>query len=381
MAGANNAVFAELISPFLRRKLAELEDKFGKGSEQWRALALQYECQAQESDIDAGERLRHYQSELKPCSRGRQLRGMERLYRRTILLEPTTACAAHCRWCLRGQYEINTLSRDDIESAARYIEESEECREIEEVLITRGDPLMVPKLLKTAIDALRDLAPNVRAIRIGTRIPLQDPDRIDDRLLAILAPRWEGEIELGVNINHPIEFWPETVAALRRLRGNRLRLYNQHPLLRGVNDRLDVLVPLYGLLRKHGIEAHYLFHAVPMAGMSHHRTSLQRGAMLCAMLCSCGQLSGRTKPRYAVMTDIGSRSGCAGIRTGACRAAPLRTTTAICGSGTGMPTRGVILRRESGRLSIEVRRRAQRAPAAANGRIPTVANASTLRCR
>ncbi|HEY9164300.1 MAG TPA: hypothetical protein VIN57_06790, partial [Magnetovibrio sp.] len=111
--------------------------------------------------------------------------------------------------------------------------------------------------------------------------------------------------EVGVNVNHPIEFWPESIDAIHRLQDAGVQFYNQHPLLRGVNDDLNTLIDLYGLLREHAIEAHYLFHAIPLRGMSHHRTSLARGAQLASQLSSCGEFSGRAKPRFAVLSDIG----------------------------------------------------------------------------
>ncbi len=305
MAGCKDAEFAELVSPYLKDKLSELESRHGKDSTPWKAIALQYLKSPREELVGLDERQRHYQSELRVMFRGQPVAGVERLYRRTILVEPTTACAAHCRWCLRGQYPIRTLKAEEIDLAAAYIGEAPECGDIEEVLITGGDPLMVPKLLRRTIEAIRDRAPQVRKFRIGTRTPFQEPDRVDDAVLSALAPRRDGEIEIAVNINHPEEFWSESVACIDRLQSIGLRLYNQHPLLKGVNDDLDMLIRLYDSLRRYGIEAHYLFHAVPMVGMSHHRTSLERGAHLTSLLCSCGEFSGRAKPRYAAMTDIG----------------------------------------------------------------------------
>ena len=63
--------------------------------------------------IRDNERRRHYESEVLIYFENRPIVGVERLYRRTILLEPTTVCAAHCRWCLRGQYPVKTMSEDD----------------------------------------------------------------------------------------------------------------------------------------------------------------------------------------------------------------------------------------------------------------------------
>jgi lysine 2,3-aminomutase len=97
--------------------------------------------------------------------------GVERLYRRTILIEPSTVCAAHCRWCLRGQYPTGAMQRDDIALAARYIGAPEQRDDIDEVLITGGDPLMVVPLLRYTFEQLAEHAPNVRVVRIGTRVP------------------------------------------------------------------------------------------------------------------------------------------------------------------------------------------------------------------
>ena len=72
-----------------------------------------------------------------------------------------------------------------------------------------------------------------------------------------------------------------------------------------MNDDLQTLMDLYGLLRQNRIEAHYLFHAIPLRGMSHHRTSIAKGLDLANKISSCGEFSGRAKPRYTVLSDIG----------------------------------------------------------------------------
>ena len=76
-------------------------------------------------------------------------------------------------------------------------------------------------------------------------------------------------------------------------------------MLKHVNDDYETLVKLYSNLRDNDIEAHYLFHAIPMRGMSHHRTTLKKGYDLANAINSCGDFSGRAKPKYAVLSDIG----------------------------------------------------------------------------
>ena len=305
MAGAKQGDFKELISPFLKAKIAEAEETWGKDSRQYRGLVRQYVKDPLENLVRPIERRRHYESEVVIAYEGQPVIGVERLYRRTILIEPTTVCAAHCRWCLRGQYPVKTMTRDDITHAARYIGSEAQREDLNEVLITGGDPLMSLPLLRFTLEQLEEHAPNIRSVRIGSRVPFHDPDRVNDAMLEMFSSFRNFRFELGVNVNHPVEFWPESTAAIHRLQSIGFRIYNQHPLLKGVNDDLETLIEHYSLLRENDIEAHYLFHAIPMRGMSHHRTSVDRGLELATAISSCGEFSGRAKPHYAVLSDIG----------------------------------------------------------------------------
>ena len=75
--------------------------------------------------------------------------------------------------------------------------------------------------------------------------------------------------------------------------------------MKGVNDDFKTLAELYTLLRDNDIENHYLFHAVPLRGMSHHRTSVDKGLELITALAAVENFSGRTKPKYCILSDIG----------------------------------------------------------------------------
>lgn len=306
MAGAKNGNFRQIISPFLKSKIAELEQKFGADSKEAFAIKWQYVKSPLEDFIRPEERRRHYESELNIEFEGRPVKGVERLYKRTILIEPSTVCAAHCRWCLRGQYPVQLLDDSDLTHACRYIGSPALRSDLDEVLITGGDPLMVPTMLRHTFNQLRASAPNIKTFRIGSRMIFQAPERVNDYILETFSEFSKSHrLEIAVNVNHPLEFWPESVEAIKKLQDLGVRFYNQHPLLKGVNDNLETLVQLYDKLRENNIEAHYLFHAIPMRGMSHHRTSLKKGLRLANQVSSCGAFSGRTKPRYAVLSDIG----------------------------------------------------------------------------
>jgi lysine 2,3-aminomutase len=197
------------------------------------------------------------------------------------------------------------MKEGDLRHAARFIGSSLLRDDVEEVLITGGDPLMSQPLLRRTLTELREHAPNIRIVRIGSRVPFQQPDRINGAMAEMFESFKNFRFELGVNVNHPLEFWPESTDAIRRLQAAGFKIYNQHPLLKGVNDDFETLVELYERLRLNDIEAHYMFHAIPMRGMHHHRTSVAKGLYLANQLSSCGEFSGRAKPRYAVLSDIG----------------------------------------------------------------------------
>ena len=91
MAGTKTGDFIELITPFLRGKMRALELAHGMNSAEWRAIALQYVKNPLEAAISPQERRRHYESEVGLQFQGKPLVGVERLYRRTVLLRANTA--------------------------------------------------------------------------------------------------------------------------------------------------------------------------------------------------------------------------------------------------------------------------------------------------
>jgi len=303
MAGQRSGIFKELISPFLNEKLDELRASFGEDSPEYQAIALQYEKSEYENiEVESRQRRRHYEAEVQIVHNGEELRGVERLYRRTVLMEPTTVCAAHCRWCLRGQYDVQALTSKQILLNLEYFGT---LTDVTEILITGGEPLIAVSQLEFILDNIEKLAPQIEVVRIGGRLLTQSPERLKERSLSYLGKKRRYRIEIGIHICTPIEFWPETIDKINKLRDIGITLYNQHPLLKGVNDTEEALIDLYDLMRKHQVESHYMFHCIPMKGMDHHRTSIDKGLQLVSTLTAGGHFSGRSKPLYAAMTDIG----------------------------------------------------------------------------
>lgn len=290
--------FKELIPPFLKKKLDYLKSKYGETSWQYKSLALQYVYNEKE-DIPETVlvNIKHYEAGCNISA----LHGVERLYRRHVVIEPTLACIAHCRYCLRSNYDPFTLDENSIFEIAKYCGSD---RDINEVLITGGDSFVAPHKVHLLLQLFRRYAPNIKIVRLATRFLTQDPTKIGDDILSLFKYK-DFVFELATQINSPIEFFPETIIAINKIQDLGVRIYSQNVLLKGVNDNIEILEELYDTIRWHAMESHYLFHAIPMRGTAHLRTSVDRGLQLAKKLSTEGKISGRAKPMYAAMTDVG----------------------------------------------------------------------------
>lgn len=306
VANKKPLVFKELITGWLYSKMEELEKRHGKDSPEYRALALQYVKDPLEDDKMDEQNAKHYEAGVIFPENESGLPGLERFYRRSMVIEPTLSCAAHCRYCLRAYYSPKfTMSDAQMVQVAKYCGSPPVSDHLSEVLITGGDPLVMPHRLETLFNAFIEHAPNVRIIRLATRIPTQDPGRIDQNVLRLFHNKPSLRFEMATQINHSVEFFPEVVDVFRRVMDLGVKVYSQNVLLKGVNDSREALIDLYDHIRRYDLEAHYLFHAIPLRGTHHLRTSLLRGVKLATQLTSSGFISGRSKPMFAVMTDIG----------------------------------------------------------------------------
>lgn len=300
--------FPEKISKFLRAKIEEIAQTYGKESPEYRAVALQYLKNPQEGVRTEEHNQRHWEADLQVESEAGEpiIHGMERLYYKSIVVEPTMICSSHCRYCLRGNYNVFNLSEEELHNIAVYCGTVGAETGLNEILITGGDPVIVPQKLDYFVECLIELAPNIKIIRIATRLLTHDPARIGNSFYNILRKKGNGlRFEVATQINHAVEFFPETINVIEQIKELGAAIYSQNVLLKGVNDNIEALIDLYNKMRVYDIEPHYLFHCVPMKGMHHFRTTVDKGLRLNRELVNSGYLSGRSKPMYALMTDIG----------------------------------------------------------------------------
>lgn len=231
-----------------------------------------------------------------PLGEGRDspVPGLVHRYPDRALLVAGTRCAVLCRHCMRKRVwgAPAAAAADEYRAALDYLRDHTGIRE---VLVSGGDPLLLPEArLFGLLDALRAL-PHIEIIRIGTRLPVVLPQRFTPRFCARLGAA--GPLWLATHFNHPQELTAETAIAAERLLRAGIPVVNQSVLLAGVNDDAETLAQLCtGLLRQR-IKPYYLFHGDPVAGTLHFRTGVERGLELMAALER--SVSGLAVPAFA----------------------------------------------------------------------------------
>ena len=217
-----------------------------------------------------------------------------------VLFKAVAACPVYCRFCFRresiGPAKANALSPHDFEAALAYIAAHPQ---IWEVILTGGDPFILsPRRVAEISQRLAAIA-HVKLIRWHTRVPMTDPDRITDALVAGLhAPG--ATTFVAVHANHPREFAPEAQLAIARLVDGGLPLVSQSVLLKGVNDKIETLDTLMRTFLENRIKPYYLHHPDLAPGTSHFRLSIDEGLALVEQLRA--RLSGLAMPTY--MLDL-----------------------------------------------------------------------------
>lgn len=205
--------------------------------------------------------------------------GVLHKYDYSVLVVTSEYCAMYCRHCFRRRMVglPTDLVARNFENAAKYIAEHPS---ITNVVMSGGDPLMLPTpTLKKMLNSLRNIE-HLNYIRLGTRIPVSYPMRLNDPELLSFLEEYNREKTLFVptHFNHVREITPESTEAVWRLRSAGMTVNNQAVLLRGVNDSVEALVSLMNGLLRIGVSPYYLYQCMPVERVRHHfQVPLKRG--------------------------------------------------------------------------------------------------------
>lgn len=195
--------------------------------------------------------------------------GCQHKYTTTALLICSEVCGAYCRYCFRKRLFRNDVKEamSDVEPGLQYISEHPE---INNVLLTGGDPLILAaRRLDMIFSRLREMD-HVKIIRIGSKLPAFNPMRIygDEELLEVIKKHStpEQRIYIMAHINHPREITKEALKAFQALHDAGAIVVNQTPVLKGINDDVDVLAELLDKLSWAGVTPYYFFVNRPVRG-------------------------------------------------------------------------------------------------------------------
>lgn len=235
---------------------------------------------------------------IDPCGEDGDspVRGLVHRYPDRVLLIITDKCASYCRFCTRKRIVSDVEGQSiekTLEDAIGYIKKNEQIRD---VLISGGDPLILPDdKLEYILDSLRKIS-HIEILRIGTRIPITLPQRITPELADVLAryhPLW-----MNLHVNHPAELTCEVQKACAMLLGKGIPLGSQTVLLRGINDNEAVIKSLVQKLLLLRIRPYYLYQCDPVFGSGHFRTTVNKGIEIINALR--GFTSGLAVPTYVI---------------------------------------------------------------------------------
>lgn len=204
--------------------------------------------------------------------------GLLHKYKSRVLITLTSACAVHCRYCFRRSfpYADNKTHRAAWPQLFAYIEANPD---INEVILSGGDPMTVGDALLQAFSDALNAYPQIKRLRIHTRTLVVLPSRVTPELLAWLSSLQQQPV-IVVHVNHPNEINEEVARAMKALQSIGVTLLNQSVLLRGVNDDASVLTALQEKLFSVGVLPYYLHTLDKVHGAAHFDLPLERARAL-----------------------------------------------------------------------------------------------------
>lgn len=224
------------------------------------------------------------------------VQGITHRYPDRVLFHVSNICSMYCRFCTRKRKvgDLDSIpSKKQLKQGIEYIKNTPQVRD---VLLSGGDPLMLPDdYLDWLISEIKAI-PHVEIVRIGTRMPVVLPYRITDNLVKVLQkhhPLW-----INTHFNHPNEITSSAKEALAKLANAGFPLGNQSVLLANVNDCPRIMKNLVHKLVQNRVRPYYMYQCDLSEGLSHFRTPVGKGIEIMESLI--GHTTGFAVPTYVI---------------------------------------------------------------------------------
>ncbi|KYL35213.1 MULTISPECIES: EF-P beta-lysylation protein EpmB [Pseudoalteromonas] len=193
--------------------------------------------------------------------------GLLHKYKSRVLVMFKTGCAVNCRYCFRRHfpYQENQLNKRSLIDALSYIKSD---KNINEVILSGGDPLMAKDdAISWFLDELEQI-PQIKRMRIHSRLPVVIPARITEQLCERLA-KSPLKIIFVNHINHANEIDNDFKNAMNMLKKADVLPLNQAVILKDVNDTVDAQINLSEALFDADVLPYYLHLLDKVEGASH----------------------------------------------------------------------------------------------------------------
>lgn len=218
-------------------------------------------------------------------------------YPNRVLFLVHNICGAYCRHCTRKRMVSDPLNVIDMARIRRSVEYLRDHPEVQDVLLSGGDPLLLTdSKLGEILSMIREARPDLKILRIGSRLLAQLPTRVTPELVNVLV---ENRVTLiNTQVNHPKEITPLFIKHTGMLRRAGIMLGNQSVMIKGVNDSVEVMRDLVMDLVSNGIRPYYVYSMDPAPGNSKFMVSYDR--MLAIYHGIRGWVSGPAIPTFIV---------------------------------------------------------------------------------
>ncbi|WP_431312575.1 EF-P beta-lysylation protein EpmB [Psychromonas marina] len=223
------------------------------------------------------------------------IQGLLHKYKSRVLLILKSGCAVNCRYCFRRHfpYQDNNLNKQQFKEILDYLKQHPE---VNEVILSGGDPLMSKDDFLQYIVSELDKLPQLKRLRIHTRLPVVIPQRITEQL-CLLLQRSRLKVVMVLHINHANEIDELFTSAMQKLHQAGIQLLNQSVLLKGVNDSCEALVNLSEALSQANILPYYLFLLDKVQGAQHFDLQTEKALQLIKQISA--ELPGYLVPKLS----------------------------------------------------------------------------------
>ncbi len=235
---------------------------------------------------------------LDPCGEDKDspVPGLVHRYPDRVLLLVTDQCAVYCRYCTRRRLvgtSERSITQGNFEEVLKYLKTHKKVRD---VLLSGGDPLLLEnERLEEILSRLRAI-PHIEILRIGTRVPVTLPQRITAGLLKMLKKYHP--LMMSIHFSHPKEITDAVRKACNDLADSGIPLGSQTVLLKGINDKPQIMKKLMHELLKIRVRPYYIYQCDLAMGTEHFRTSIATGVQIIEKLR--GHTTGYAVPTFVV---------------------------------------------------------------------------------